>query len=192
MKKVFIDVETTGFGPSKSAIIELSGVVTDNDKIVETFEIKMKPHNGAMINDRALVVSGNSRQTIKSFQTSQEAYKEFISILYKYFVPSDDLENDKNKLTFCAHNVGFDKPFVETFMNKNSLEINYRNNSFSDFFNDNTICTMSLARKKLKTENYKLNEVANHLGIDFDNKSHHNALYDALISCSIYDKLKDM
>lgn len=147
MKKIFIDVETTGFDRNNCAIIELGGVVTDNDKIVETFEIKIKPHAGANINDRALKVSSNTRQTIKSFQTPQEAYEEFINILRKYFVPSDDLENDKNKLTFCAHNVGFDKPFVENFMSKNSSDTRYYNNKFNDFFNDNTICTMSLARK---------------------------------------------
>lgn len=53
MKLLYLDTETTGISDN-SAIVQIAGAIEIDDKVVEWFNIRCKPHNDADISEEAL------------------------------------------------------------------------------------------------------------------------------------------
>lgn len=181
MKYLFIDVETTGIDPSQCAIIQLSGIVEIDDKVVREFNFRLKPHPGAAISPEALAVTQLTEEEIQQFPPPYEIYEKFISILEEFVSPFDK----KDKFFFCAYNAQFDAEFIRQFFTRN------HNQYFGSYFWHPPLDIMYLASEKLKhirhtLPNFKLGTIAKHFGLNLSEDSLHDSLYDIQITKQIY------
>lgn len=79
-----------------------------------------------------------------------------------------------------AHNSVFDEAVLKYMLNKNNFDLpSYE-----------CLCTLKLARKLIRAENYKLNTLARVLKID--QKNYHNALDDAKVCALLFVKLLEL
>lgn len=121
-KFLWADVETTGLDPIKNAIHQVAGQIVILGEVVDEFDLKMRPHNGAEIEPDALAKTfpGMSFEEAKAELmarplSSGQAYKELDKILCKHV----DKYNKQDKMVFCAYNANFDAQHVNAWYNKN-------------------------------------------------------------------------
>jgi DNA polymerase III epsilon subunit-like protein len=86
MKCVFLDTETTGTDPVKNGIIQLSGIISiprggDVGWIDEPFDLKMQPFPADVIEDKALLVTGTTREELATRMLCFDGYKAFCKVL---------------------------------------------------------------------------------------------------------------
>jgi DNA polymerase-3 subunit epsilon len=182
MKQVFIDVETTGVNHWQHAVHQISGGIYINDKLVESFDFKVKPHERAKVEQGALDVGGLTLDTIVAYPHRTEVYPKLIALLEKNCKKFDS----KDKYFFCAYNAHFDNAFVRAFFKQ--CDDNY----FGSWFWSNNIDVMVLAGEYLKDvrhemENFKLMTVAKKLGIEIDESKLHDGFYDIELTKKVYD-----
>ena len=67
MKTIYFDCETTGLNPIKNDIIQIAGIIEDEGKEIEKFNIKIQPTNWHNIDERALEVN---KLTIEQLKTA--------------------------------------------------------------------------------------------------------------------------
>lgn len=120
MKKVlYFDVETTGTNAFKHDIVQLSGLIEVDDKVVHEFNINMQPLDYSTIEPKALEVTGLTIEKLKTYQTNQQAYNEFELVIagagHSWAI---DRYNKNDKFTPAGYNVGFDLQFLEQFFRK--------------------------------------------------------------------------
>src|SRR3989344_8366590 len=111
MKKhnlAFIDIETTGLNLIKHEIIEIGCVVTaPNLKVIEEFELKIKPERIEDADPVSLKISHYDKENWKQAYTLEKAMKIF-----------------SKKVKDCimvGHNVAFDFGFLECAYTKTSI-----------------------------------------------------------------------
>ena len=98
-----------------------------------------------------------------------------------------DKYNKKDKFFLVGYNnAAFDNPFLRGFFLQNGDQY------FGSWFWSNTIDVMVLASAYLATrrpdmENFKLSTVAKTLGVNVDDESLHNALYDIRLTKAVFD-----
>lgn len=181
MKALYIDVETTGRSAIKNAIHSISGIVEIDGKVMEEFDINVKPFDGAEIEDGALEVSHVTKDEIMQYPSIEIGFKQFTDILAKHV----NKYNKVDKFHFIGYNAQFDNQFVREFFTHN------KDNFFGSWFWNGTIDILSLAAEALKNdrasmENFKLITVAKKLGIPIDEKNFHKSLYDIQITREIH------
>ena len=190
MKYLFFDLETTGFGFDKCAIIQLGGIIVDVDvdlnmKPIDAINLKMKPNNGQMVDQRSLEINGYSLNDLMSFQTQEEAFKKFIKFIEKHV----DRFNKTDKLTLVGYNsLHFDQDFLRQWFYNNG------NKFYGAYFWSNSIDVLSEASRYLTNYrpamlNFKLGTVAKTLGIETEEESLHDGLYDVKITYKIFNKI---
>lgn len=116
MKRLWIDTETTGPNPKMHAIIQIGGIVDIDGKVVEDFDIRLKPHTGAAIDDKALAVNGISRDSLMSYPDSSEGFRKFTGIMEKYI----NVFDKRDKFTMYGFNVQFDESFIRELFQINA------------------------------------------------------------------------
>ena len=67
MKKFFFDLETTGLDYKTNAIHQFSGCIELDGTIIETFNFKIRPFEGAIIEPKALETSNVTEEQIMAF-----------------------------------------------------------------------------------------------------------------------------
>jgi DNA polymerase-3 subunit epsilon len=184
MKQIFIDVETTGVNHWQHSVHQISGGIYIDNILMETFDLKVKPHEKSIIDPEALKIGNLTLQQINSYPHRKEAYNSLIKSLSKYVSRYD--KNDK--FFFCAYNSHFDNAFMRAFFKQNNDDF------FGSFFWSSTIDVMVLAAEKLKNvrhqmPNFQLMTVAKHLGIEVEEDKAHDGYYDITITKKLYDKL---
>lgn len=158
---VVFDIETTGFGPKNSRIIEIGAVKVENGKIVDRFSTFVNPKRH--IPEEITQLTGITDEMVMKEADIAEILPDFLA-----FVGSALL---------VAHNASFDTSFI--YENMKRLDIH---NSYS------ILDTVAMSRILLgNLKNYKLNTVADELGIRLDH--HHRAVDDAEATAHIYLKL---
>jgi DNA polymerase-3 subunit epsilon len=180
-KLLFFDLETTGLDPVKNAIHQIAiGILIDN----ELFKIgfKIKPFNGAIIEQSALDVAGVTKEQILLYPEAIKVYDCIVNILSKHVDKYD--KTDKFHLV-GYNNASFDNQFLRQFFTQNNDKY------FGSWFWSDSIDVMVLASDKLKSvrhemENFKQSTVAKKLGIELDETKLHDALYDLDICYEIY------
>lgn len=182
MKQVFIDVETTGVMHWKNSVHQISGGVYIDDKLKDTFDFKVCPHERAIIDPIALDIGGLTNEQVLSYPHRTEVYPQLVEILGKHVNKFDKTD----KYFFCAYNAHFDNAFMRAFFKQCG------DNYFGSWFWSSNIDVMVLAAEYLKNdrhkmENFKLMTVAKFLGIEVDESKAHDALYDIEITKSVYD-----
>ncbi len=181
-KKVFyLDAETTGLDPKKNDIIQLAYLIEIDGEVKEEGDIYCQPFDYNTVNAKALEVNQLSTAKIKEFPTPQEAYGKLIKILDKYV----DKYDKKDKFSPAGYNAGFDTNFLKQFFFKNNNK--YYGAYFDYHILDPSVLLFILEyRGLLKLENYKLETVCKHFGIEL---KAHNAMSDIKATREVFYKL---
>ena len=72
----------------------MSGRIVVDGSIVEIFDLKVAPHNGAEYDDEALNEGNVSREEISNYPPMEEVFSQFIDMLNKY------VNNTTRKINF--------------------------------------------------------------------------------------------
>ncbi len=182
MKLFFYDLETTGVNHWKHSIHQIAGMVVINGEIVERFNLNVKPHEKAVIDQGALDIGGVTLEQIQSYPSQGEVYGHLLQILSKYVDKFN--KNDKFHLVGYNNN-SFDNHFFRAFFVQNNDQY------FGSWFWSDSIDCMVLASKKLigvrkDMPNFKQGTVAKYLNIEVDDEKLHDAMYDIEICHQIY------
>jgi len=190
MKYLFFDLETTGFGFEKCAIIQLGAIMVDVDnelnmKPLEAINLKMMPPEGKMIDQRSLEINGYTLNDLATFQSSEEAYKKFIKFLDKYC----DKYNKVDHITLVGYNsLHFDIDFLRQWFKDNG------NKFFGAYFWSDSIDVLSEASRYLTCYrpamlNFKLGTVAKAMDLEVSGNDLHDGLYDVKLTFKIFAKI---
>jgi len=184
VKKIFIDLETTGFDPEENAVVEIAGII-EYGKTYEEFNFACAPFEGAVITKESLEKTGYELDDLYSLPTPEETYKKLISVLSKHIDRYDKFD----KFVVFGYGAEFDVSFLRAFFDR--MEDKY----FGSWFWYPWVDIMSLAmyylaEKRSKIENFKLVTVAEFVGVPVNRDKLHSALYDIQITKKFYDKIK--
>lgn len=186
-KLIYYDLETTGTRHWLNGIHQIAGLVEINGKVVQEFNIKMRPNPKAKIEAEALEHSHLTEATILGYKKSMEqGYKEFLSILDAHI----DRFDKKDKATLCGfNNRQFDDQFLRSLFLQNSNEY------FGSYFWSNSLDVMVLATEALLDErhlmkDFKLGTVATHVGLAVDPEKQHDGVYDVNLTRRLHQTLK--
>lgn len=175
MKKhnfAFIDIETTGLNLEKNEIIEIGCVfATPELKVIEEFELKIKPEHLENADPIALKVNHYNEKDWENSYSLKEAMKIF-----------------SEKVKDCimvGHNVAFDAGFLEYAFNKTEI---------MNTMHYHKLDTISIAWAKLHREpdleRFSLRELCERFGIK--NERAHSALPDARATFLLYKKFMEL
>ena len=189
MKTIIIDVETGGLDPKENALLQMSGQIEIDDKVVETFNYFIQPHRNDILVDAALQVGGFDRTEIEDpdgrFVPPLIVYAQFTTLLGRFV----NKFNKRDKMFFIGYNAhSFDMPFVREWFRKCGDKY------FGSYFFYPCIDVMILAAWKLRDirhsmPNFQLGTVAKQLGIELDEQRLHDAMYDVEMTRAIYTAL---
>lgn len=180
-KRIFLDVETTGLWESKHAIHQFAGIIEVDGKIVDSFDLKMRPWDGAVIDvDKKtgmqipMMVSGISEETLRAYPEPSVQVLKFISICEKYI----DLNDPKDRFFLIAYNAEFDTKFVRMMMMKFGQGNPFQR--FGKIFRNSSICArvtsmVALEDRITELKDHKLGSVAEAFGLKPE-----GALHDAM------------
>jgi DNA polymerase III epsilon subunit family exonuclease len=168
----FIDIEATGLNLVAHEIIEIGCVLTNADlKVIEEFELKIKPGHIENADPIALKVNHYDEEDWKGALSLKEAMKIF-----------------SEKVKDCimvGHNVAFDAGFLEYAFNTTGIQ---------NTMHYHKLDTISIAWAKLHRdpdlEHFSLRELCVRFGIE--NKKAHTALSDARATFELYKKLLEL
>jgi DNA polymerase-3 subunit epsilon len=177
MKKIWVDVETTGLLCGKDRIIELAAIYEDDvfHRYCKPFD--SKPENFGFIEG----LTGITWKYLEENGCSdQKLYREFNTWICKIINQYDRLD----KAVFCAYNAHFDSDFIRALFNRNG------NKFYGSFFFSARLDVMTTVAEnmdKLYTlPNLKNETVCNHLGIEL---KAHSALEDIKATKELYERL---
>lgn len=191
IKRLFIDVETTGLDLYRHGLIEfsyrleetsLSGVLLSSN----SGSIRSRPFDDDEIDENGLDLNRFDPQEIWNFPGPLEAYSEMVEAFGKVV----DKYNRRDKFFMIGYNVGFDYSFLRRFFERNGDQY------FGSWFFAPPIDVMALAanyliRHRRKLPNFKLGTVAKiFVRGGVDETKLHNAMYDIELTKAIYDSIQ--
>lgn len=183
MKLLYLDTETTGL-TDNSAIVQIAGAIEIDNEVVEWFNIRCKPHEGADISESALKTIGLTIEELNQEQEPEQALKELEKVFSKYI----DRYNKNDKLIMICHNYPFDFRMLYNFYSR-------LNNKFMGSFIDFklNVCTLNLV-KSLQVmgilpilENNRLGTWCRYFGVTLENA--HDALEDIRATREVYKNI---
>lgn len=182
MRRIWIDIETTGIDPEKHFILQLSYIIEEDNKILLTNDLKMQKLNFTEkdIDMKALEVNNINLEEIRTYPPIEEQMKVFISDICKCF-DRNSLYNYKNKPIPCGYNVNFDISFLKKAMQNIGTDFN---NIFSFMYYDvmQVVNGLRLANK-FTSENIKLSTVLKVFNLlPEDGSKLHNSMVDILLT----------
>ena len=183
-KIIFIDTETGGVNPEKSALIQLSGIIRIDKKDVEKFNFYIKPFENSEVTEKALEVQGRTLEELKTekYIEEKEVYKQFINLLDKYI----DKYNRTDKFIVAGYNVRFDVDILKAFFQRhgNNFLFSYLDSSMLDPLY--SIRLLQIAEVLPVLENNKLETWCKHFGIEL---KAHDSLEDIEATKKLIGKL---
>ena len=186
MKKLFIDVETGGVELSdKVPVLQIAGIFEVDGNLQDEFNFFIAPDQDQYVSPGALEITGKTMDEILERPTAIEVFRDFTDRIKGYVNQYDK----KDKMQFIAYNEPFDNFFIRSFFRRNN------DNFFGSFFWNPGICIMRMAHDYVgegrpNLENFKLQTVAEYMGLSDDNTDWHNAKTDIEISRLMYHKIK--
>jgi DNA polymerase-3 subunit epsilon len=186
IKSIYLDVETTGL-TRKNGIIQLSGMIIIDGVEKEQFDFRVKPFENDEIEDKALEVSGTTREALQKepYREPGEVYNDFVGILGKYV----DKFKREDKFHFIAYNANFDDQRLRDFFSKIGDKY-FGSWFFYPYLDVMTMAATVLAGERANMSNFRLNTVAKKLGINVDESRIHDAMYDIYLTRAIFCKIK--
>ncbi len=162
---VIVDLETTGFSPANSEIIEIGAIKVENNKIVDKMDIFVRPSRP--LSWYTTNLTGITNEMVDEGFAITEALKIF-----------DEFSSGHRLL---AHNARFDMSFLDAYMQK-KLGKGVRSDAMD---------TLKISKSVIKgLPSYKLGSLADYFGIDYSGA--HRALRDCEITLDVYNELRKM
>jgi len=160
---VILDLETTGFNPENSSIIEIAGIKYQGGIVVDKFHSLVRPDEG-FIPDNISKLTGITNALVIDQPKIDKVFPSF-----KKFIEGTII---------VAHNAKFDFSFL-----------NYLNQKFfGNNLKNPIICTDSLARRIFpEIKDKSLLGLAYHFNIPL--KKQHRAMTDAEITLKVFEKM---
>lgn len=182
------DVETTGVKYYQNGIHQISGMIIEHGEIKAEFDYKVRPHEGAVIEQSALDVGGLTKEEIMSYPPMEEIFPEFFKLITKY-VPDRFKKGNKDRLHLAGfNNASFDNAFLRAWMFRNGEKY------FNAIFHNGSIdvfcmAAVHFAHKRHELEGFQLNDVCRYLGIEVEEDKLHDSLYDIHLTHECFKKL---
>ncbi len=155
---VVFDLETTGLNPSKDKITEIGAVKIKEGKVFSKFSAFINP--GISIPSFIVKLTGITDEMVMDAPPIEQVLNDFMEFI--------------QGAVLVAHNANFDVGFIK-----------YNAKLMGDKIRNPYIDTLELCRKMFpELGKYKLNMVAKHLGIQFEN--HHRAVDDSMVTAKIF------
>ncbi|MGI6393757.1 MAG: PolC-type DNA polymerase III [bacterium] len=162
-KITVVDFETTGLSPDfGDRITEMGAIKLVDNQVCGVFSSLIFPER--VIPQAAIDITGITNEMVKNAPTIGAALPLFMEFI----------EDD----TLVMHNVKFDSSFLKYELKHIGIEKKI------EFF-----CTLTAARKEIKSPNFKLATLKNVLGLKTFG-SMHRALSDAFVTAQLYLRLK--
>jgi len=179
MRKLWLDVETTGLDADKNGIIQLACLMEDTKgKVIDEFEITIKPFEGCIYDKGAEKIHGKSEKVIAKYTDEHEAIHLFIEWL-------EEQQISRKQFSIAGYNSRFDQDFITAWFGRTKK-------NYWTFFNYYDIDVFALV-KILDLGGYinkkyckKLEAVCDSFGLKFDA---HDALNDIKATRKLYKKL---
>ena len=160
---VVFDLETTGFDPKTSKIIEIGALKYKNNELIEEFSVLINPK--CSIPDVITAITGIDDELVSNAIFIEEALPKFIAFI--------------EDLPLVAHNSSFDLSFIEENINNLHLPM----------ITNKNIDTVYLARKYIKgVFNHKLETLKNYFHLTY---SSHRSIEDCLTTNHVYQYCKN-
>lgn len=184
MKFCFIDTETTGTNPKENGLVQLAGRLVVNGKVVDEFNINSAPFSTDVIEERALEVTGLTREIIQAYPHPRESYLDFTKKLGRHC----DKYKRSDKFQFVGYYGDFDHGMVRSWFEKN--EDTYFGSWFwNPVLDVAKLAGIRLMEKRHQMQDFKLMTVAKFLGIEVDPSKAHYAMYDIDVTMRIFKQL---
>src|SRR5690606_33638182 len=185
MKKIYIDLETTGLNEKYNGVVQLSGEIHINGKLREEFNFLCAPFVTDNIDAKALEVTRRTVEEIQTFERPQLVYTKFTNMLGRYV----NKFNRKDKFAFVGYNAEFDMRMLRGWFEKNNDKY------LGSWFYFLPLCVMHYAAFHLQHKcselpNYKLNTVCQSMGIEWNEDEAHDALYDIVKTRELLEALR--
>ena len=179
MRKLFLDVETTGLDKDKNGIIQLACLVENTKgKIIGTFVANIKPFKGCVYAEDAENVHGKSEDTISTYEDESDVLFRFIEWLKKYKVGTE-------QFSITGYNSRFDQDFIAAWFKRNrQVYWNYFNYYDIDVFA--LVKILGLSGMYENKSSKKLVALCNLFDIKLDA---HDALNDIKATRKLYKKI---
>ena len=196
MSKVFwFDCETTGIDPTKCAILQLSGLIEIDGKVIETVDLYMRPLLGKEkppyrgepdtddeIWDSALEINEWTREEIADLPHPEVAVDSLKKTLEKYI----DKFDPADKFVCGGKNVKFDVEFLRECFRKTNNKY-FGSYFFSVVKEVESLVAEMICEKGLRLKNYGLETLCNHFKVEIEA---HEAMSDIIATRSLYNLLK--
>ena len=175
---VVVDVETAGFDPHRSALLQVAACILRMDEagrlhVADEYEVEVMPFEGADINPEALKFNGieDPFTPLRGALGEREA-------LQTLFEPIRDevKETGCTRAILVGHNAFFDLSFVQAAAERAGVK--------SPFHRFSTFDTVTLAG--LVYGETVLAKAVKAAGIDWDQKQAHSALYDTRKTAELF------
>lgn len=184
MKRIYIDVETTGIPFPECGLIQLAGAIEIPGAKPRFFQYRIKPFPGDVIEAEALEVNGITREELETFPAPGNVYKDFINLLGTHV----DRYDRADKFHFIGYNAMFDSDHLRAWFEKND------DTYFGSWFYFPPIDVMNMAavhlmNRRAEMKDFKLLTVAKELGLAVDETKAHDARYDIALTRKMFKAL---
>ena len=188
MRTFFFDVETTGVDLENSAIIQIAGILDIDGKVEDTLEILVRPHEGALIDDKALEVNKTTRDDLKNNPNRIDPKEAYLQVLkFCRFPLRVFAEHRIHAAGYNAH--AFDMPLLVNMGKRAGDAFSYC--KFHWPVIDVAVLAADRLRKTRGTlPNFKLMTVAEALGVATSGTAH-DAVFDIKVTRDLYYKLQN-
>lgn len=181
-QKIFwFDTETTGVDSYKCDIVQLAYIIEIDGVDIATGSIRMRPHEGARVDAKALEVNGLTEEAIWAEQPQSDG----IALLLKVMGQHIDKHEPKDKFVQAGYNIGFDDKFLRSAFNKLGNKY-YGSWFFWPKLDVSTAVAQWVLRTGERPPNYKLSTLCAHFDIPLDA---HDAVNDIKATRELAHKL---
>ena len=162
---IAIDVETTGFSPSRGdRVIEVGAVVVEHRRIVDEFQSLVNINKS--IPRSATLIHGITNDMLDGQPAAEDVYPKLRTLF--------------SDATLIAHNAQFDIRFLRHEFGRMGFG-----------FDNRYLCTLQICRKRFpRLPNHRLETVCRHLfGLQDEGVQMHRALDDARMTARLWLKM---
>jgi len=187
-KRLYLDLETTGFNSYSNGITELGAIYVEDDVVVEGFNCFINPYTynkKMVVVNEAISFRGVTEADLLGYATSKESFNDFIKWLDSICNKFDK----KDKIQIVGYNSDtFDIKFLKDWFKDSG------NKYYGSYFSHETIDVFNLVKKhKIKKEfnlkNDKLSTIAEHYNIEINA---HIAMDDIIATYKIHQILSNL